>query len=123
VKGEGEHTGPASDKLWGDTTQWLEGWGASTRPQPVSQRSAVDTAAQSKSCRNELGTLEAVGANKEASVKHSKGNKGGSPVKVTRPTAQMKCLYTNARSMGNKEEELEATVLLESYNLIAFTEA
>ena len=43
-------------------------------------------------------------------------------MKVTRPTAQMKCLYTNARSMGNKQEELEAVVLLESYNLIAITE-
>ena len=43
-------------------------------------------------------------------------------MKATRPTAQMKCLYTNARSMGNKQEELEDTVLLESYDLIALTE-
>ena len=43
-------------------------------------------------------------------------------MKVTRPTAQMKCLYTNACSMGNKHKELEATVLLESYDLIALTE-
>ncbi|KAK4807116.1 hypothetical protein QYF61_018457, partial [Mycteria americana] len=41
---------------------------------------------------------------------------------VTRPTAQLKCLYTNACSMGNKQEELEATMLLESYNLVAITE-
>ena len=34
----------------------------------------------------------------------------------------MKCLYTNAHSMGNKQEELEAIVLLESYDLIAITE-
>jgi len=34
----------------------------------------------------------------------------------------MKCLYTNAHSMGNKLEELEAIVLLESYNQIAITE-
>jgi len=63
-----------------------------------------------------------VGANKEASVKNLKGNKGCSSVKVTWPTAQMKCLYTNTHSMGNKQEELEATVLLESHNLIALIE-
>jgi len=34
----------------------------------------------------------------------------------------MKCLYTNAHSMGSKQEELEATVLLESYDLVAITE-
>jgi len=36
-------------------------------------------------------------------------------------TAPLKCLYTNARSMGNKQEELEATVPLESYDLVAIT--
>ena len=39
--------------------------------------------------------------------------------KVTRPTAQLKCLYSNARSTGNKQEEVEATMLLESYDLVA----
>jgi len=34
----------------------------------------------------------------------------------------MKCLYTDACSMRNKQEELKATVLLESYDLVAFTE-
>jgi len=34
----------------------------------------------------------------------------------------MKCLYTNTCSMGNKQEELEVIVLLESYDLIAITE-
>jgi len=55
-------------------------------------------------------------------MKHPKGNKGCSSAKVTRPTTQMKCLYTNAHSMGNKQEELEATMLLESCDLIALTE-
>lgn len=35
---------------------------------------------------------------------------------------QLKCLYTNAHSMRNKQEELETTVLLENYDLIAITE-
>ena len=88
----------------------------------VAQRSAGDTAAQSKSCRDEMGAPEAVGANNEASVKHPMGNKVRSSVNVTWPTAQMKCLYTNTRSTGNKQEELEATVVLESYDLIALME-
>ena len=121
MKEEGEHIRLAYDKLW-DGTQQLEGWGASTGPQPVAQRHAGDTAAQLKSCGDDLGAPELVGANKETSVKHLKGNKGCSSKKVTRLTAQMKCLYTNARSMGNKQEELEAIVLLESYDLVAITE-
>ena len=32
------------------------------------------------------------------------------PVLAVRSTAQLKCIYTNARSMGNKQEELEAIV-------------
>jgi len=52
-------------------------------------------------------------------VKLPKGNKRCSPMKVTQPTAQMKCLYMNAHITGNKQEELEASVLLESYDLIA----
>ena len=71
----------ASDKQW-DDTQWLEGQGDSTDPQPVAQRHAVDTAAQSKSCGDELEAPEVVGANKEAFVKHPKGNKQCSSVNV-----------------------------------------
>lgn len=39
-----------------------------------------------------------------------------------RPTAQLRCFYTNACSMSSKQEELEATFLLESYDLVAYTE-
>ncbi|PKK34482.1 growth differentiation factor 6 [Columba livia] len=44
------------------------------------------------------------------------------PFEVTQPTAQLKCLYAKAHSMGNKREELEGTMLLESYDLVAITE-
>lgn len=40
---------------------------------------------------------------------------------VTQAVAQLKCLYTNACSMGNKQE-LEATAQLENYDLIAVME-
>lgn len=36
--------------------------------------------------------------------------------------AQLKCLYTNAHSMGNKEEEPETMVQSENYDLIAIPE-
>jgi len=36
--------------------------------------------------------------------------------------AQLKCPYTNAYSMGNKQEEMETVVQLESYDLIVITE-
>jgi len=36
--------------------------------------------------------------------------------------AQLKCIYTNGCSMGNKQEELEAIVQQDSYDLVAITE-
>ena len=39
-----------------------------------------------------------------------------------RPMTQLKCIYTNACSMGNKQEELEAIVQQTNYDLIAINE-
>jgi len=39
-----------------------------------------------------------------------------------RLTAQFKCVYTNARSMGNKQEELEAIIQQNGYDLVTITE-
>ena len=36
--------------------------------------------------------------------------------------AQLKCIYTNACSMGNKQEELEAIVQQENYDIVAIME-
>jgi len=69
-----------------------------------------------------VGASEVVGANKETSVKHPKGNKGCSTKNVARLTTQMRCLYTNTCSIGDEQEELEATVLLESHDLVALKE-
>ncbi|KAK4831206.1 hypothetical protein QYF61_016043 [Mycteria americana] len=55
-------------------------------------------------------------------VKRLKAHKGCSSMKETRTTAQLKCLYTNARSMGNKQEELEAIVHQENYDMVAIME-
>ncbi|KAK4805648.1 hypothetical protein QYF61_022406 [Mycteria americana] len=79
------------------------------------------TAVHWKSYGNEPGAPEVIGAKRETPVKYLKGIEACSSEKVTQPTAQLKCLYTNARSMGNKQE-LEATLLLESFDLVAITE-
>ena len=50
------------------------------------------------------------------------GIREGSSEKAMRPIAKLKCLYTNAHSMGNKQEELEAVVQLGKYDLIAIME-
>ncbi len=42
-----------------------------------------------------------------------------SPIKAVRWKAQLKCLYTNARSLSNKQDELETVMHLESYDLVA----
>lgn len=42
--------------------------------------------------------------------------------KVLGSVAQLKCIYTNARSTGNKPEELEAIVQQENYHIVAITE-
>ena len=36
--------------------------------------------------------------------------------------AHLKCLYTNARSMRNKQEELEALAQSQSYDIIGLSE-
>lgn len=43
--------------------------------------------------------------------------------KVMWLTAQVRCLCTGTLSVGNKREDLEATVLLESHNLPAMSES
>ncbi|KAK4827657.1 hypothetical protein QYF61_020429 [Mycteria americana] len=47
------------------------------------------------------------------------GITASSPEKVAGSVAQLKCIYTNARSMGNKQEELEAIVQQENYGIVA----
>lgn len=39
-----------------------------------------------------------------------------------KPIAQLKCIHTNAHSMGNKQEELETSVQWESLEIVAITE-
>jgi len=105
----------------GTRHQGQEGWGASEGPQPVALRCAGYAGAHFKSSGDEPGVPEVIGANMETQGEYLKGTEGCSSKKVTWPTAQLNCIYTDACVMGNKQEELEGTVLLESYNLVAIT--
>ncbi|GAB0179548.1 maestro heat-like repeat-containing protein family member 7 [Grus japonensis] len=49
------------------------------------------------------------------------GIRASPPKKVAGSIAQLKCIYTNVHSMGNKQEELEAIVQQESYDIVAIT--
>lgn len=86
----------------------LEGQIASEGPQPVTLKFAVHTGAHSQSYANELDTPKEL---RDVPLKE-----------VTLPTAQLRCLNTNAHCMDNKEEKLEATILLESCYLVAIPE-
>ncbi|KAK4832451.1 hypothetical protein QYF61_023175 [Mycteria americana] len=121
LKGEGDNIRLARGKLRDDVPR-LEGAGASEGTRPVSLRCAGYAGAQPKSNRVELGDTEAIGAKREMPVKRLKAHKGCSSMKETWTTAQLKCLYTNARRMGNKQEELEAIVHQENYDMVAIRE-
>jgi len=55
-------------------------------------------------------------------VKYLKGIKGCSSKKVIQLTAQLKCFYASECSMDNKQGDLEASVLVENYDLVAVSE-
>ncbi|KAK4813675.1 hypothetical protein QYF61_019568 [Mycteria americana] len=120
-KREGDNFRLTQGKLRDDVPR-LEGAGASEGTRPVSLRCAGYAGAQPKSNRVEPGDTEAIGAKRETPVKRLKAHKGCSSMKETQTTAQLKCLYTNAHSMGNKQEELEAIVHQENYDMVAITE-
>ena len=69
-----------------------------------------------------MGMLSPWGGSERKPQTCSGGIREGSSEKAMRPIAKLKCLYTNASSMGNKQEELEAVVQLGKYDLIAIME-
>ena len=50
------------------------------------------------------------------------GIREGSSGKAMRPIAKLKCLYTNVRCMGNKQEKLETMAQFGKYDLVATNE-
>lgn len=91
------------------------------KPQ-AAKTNAGNTAAHLKSYDNEPGTTEATGkGNRGSQGKYFEGIKELSSKKATGSAVQLKCLYTNTHSLGNKQE-LEATVLLQNHNVVAIAE-
>ncbi|GAB0175694.1 hypothetical protein GRJ2_000034600 [Grus japonensis] len=120
-KGEGDNIRLASDMSWDDVPR-LEGWGAGEGPQPTAQRHAGRTTARSKPRGDEPGAPDATGTNGVTLGRYIKRIPATPANKSASLGAQLKCLYTNARSMGNKQEELEMCVCLQGYDLIGITE-
>ena len=86
-------------------------------------RGAGNAAAHTKSYDDEAVTAGAIGkGNGENQGKYLKRIKKLTFSEVTKTAAPLKCLYTNACSLGNKQEELEATVLLENHDIVAVPE-
>ncbi|GAB0186348.1 mitochondrial enolase superfamily member 1 [Grus japonensis] len=107
--------------LWDDVPR-LEGRGAGEGPQPTAQRRAGRTTAHSKPRGDEPGALDATGTNGETLGRYIKRIPATPANKSASLGAQLKCLYANARSMGNKQEDLETCVCLQGYDLIGITE-
>ncbi|GAB0210021.1 mitochondrial enolase superfamily member 1 [Grus japonensis] len=107
--------------LWDDVPR-LEGRGAGEGPQPIAQRCAGCTAARSKPRGDEPGAPDATGTNRETLGRYIKRIPATPANKSASSGSQLKCLYANARSMGNKQEELEMCVCLQGYDLIYITE-
>ncbi|GAB0188316.1 hypothetical protein GRJ2_001296900 [Grus japonensis] len=104
--------------LWDDVPR-LEGREADKDSWLTAQRRAGCTTARSKPRGDEPGAPDATGTHTGRYIKRipaTPANKSASS------GAQLKCLYTNARSMGNKQEELETCVCLQGYDLIGITE-
>lgn len=72
--------------------------------------------------REGAGNAVALGNRVEKGQTCAKGSREGSSEKVTLPLARLKCLYANARSLGNKREESEAPAQLENRELVAMAE-
>lgn len=89
-------------KLW-DEMLGQRGLGASKSPLPLTLKCIGHTRAHSQSYGDDAGIPEVIEANRETPEKYH------SSMKVTQTTAQLRSLYTNVLSMGNRQVELEAT--------------
>ncbi|PKU48706.1 nipped-b-like protein [Limosa lapponica baueri] len=125
-KGEGEAEDDDNIRMtcgkWQEDISGLEGRDDGKDLQPVVLTHAVNTSAKARSCRAGPGTPEVIGDRRVAATKRLGGSVKCPFKKETWPADRLKCLYTNARSMGNKQEELEAVLLQESYDIVAITE-
>ena len=117
MKGEREKTRLARDKPRGGAPMFEGQCAGEVLRSAVSVEAGDGEPCDSKDARV-MDVLETAEAPENGHV----GITASSPRKVAGSIAQMKCIYTNARSMGNKQEELEAIVQQENYDIVAITE-
>jgi len=83
------------------------GWGLSVANQSSDKCSSAVSQAEKQKNNNLKG-------------RHGHGRSSCTPPgKPACSSSSLKCLYTNARSMGNKQEELESCVRSQGHDLIA----
>ncbi|KAJ7402843.1 hypothetical protein BTVI_83064 [Pitangus sulphuratus] len=87
----------------------------------VSHRTAKDSQRHSKKITLMRHQITAWNEGIETGLSRDETN-GGQPRSRVKPAAQLKCTYTNACSVGNKQEELEAIVHQESYDIVTIME-
>jgi len=95
-------------------TSWL-GWLAGLYDRYDGGRGVLDD-------REARGNAVTLGGGKGKPQTCPAGIREVSSDKATRPIAKLNCLYTNARSMGNKWEELETVAQFGKCDLITITE-
>ncbi|PKU49495.1 nipped-b-like protein [Limosa lapponica baueri] len=91
-------------------------WHANEVPQSAIPVEAGDgVSCKSKDSRDGLEIME-------AHVNDQVGIRASPTKNVMGSIAQLKCIYTNAHTMGNKQQELEAIVQPVNYDIVAVTD-
>ena len=122
MKEEGGESKPAHDKVWNSIVK-SEGKDSSRDPQPATSYDEY-TREQAGKVHHQDSKLDLDGAREctaeeqrivreQCCFRKSKGKsqifprvfREGSSKNIMQPKAQLKCLYTNACSMGNKQED------------------
>jgi len=84
-------------------------------------RGAGNTAAHAKQYDDEAVTAGVAEVNGENQGQYLKGMRELPFEEVTRSATQLKCFYTNARSLRNKQKDLDTTMMLENHNVVVIS--
>ena len=117
MKGEGDKTGTPRNKPQGRLPE-LVGCCGSDDPHPAISVEVRDVDMQhTKDARDTDGSVTVL-----TPVKGQAGLRTSKCKKVLGTSIHLKCIYTNAHSMGNKQEELEALMQQENYDVVTIPE-
>lgn len=119
-QGEGDNKWFVPGKQW-HGEQRLEGQDAYRGPL-LNLECSGHTGTHLQSYAVDPRASKATEAKRETLEGYLKRTKGCSSRQAVWPASELRCFYTIAHSMGNTPEQLEATVLLEGYDLVAISE-